>query len=120
MAFNRFSAGIILRVMFLMLVSILLAFVLVTKNWFFTPLVTGIVLIVAVIELIRHLNKYQDSLNQFLLAIKQGGFNTTFPQSTKSGEEIFKTFNEIIDAFGVLALKNESQYQFFPEDVGKK
>jgi signal transduction histidine kinase len=58
------------------------------------------------------LNKYQKSLNQFLLAVKQGGFNTTFPQSSKPGEEIFKTFNEIIDTFGVLALKNESQYQF--------
>ncbi len=112
MAFNRFSTGIVLRVMFLLLVSMILAFVLVTKNWFFTPLVTGIILVIAVIELIRHLNKYQKSLNQFLLAVKQGGFNTTFPQSSKPGEEIFKTFNEIIDAFAALALKNESQYQF--------
>ena len=112
MAFNRFSTGIVLRVMLLLLISILLAFVVVTKNWFFTPLVIGIVLLITVIELTRHLNKYQKSLNQFLLAVKQGGFNTVFPQSTKPGEEIFKTFNEIIDAFGTLALKNESQYQF--------
>lgn len=112
MAYNRFSLGILFRVMFILILNVLLAFVLVTKNWFFTPLVIGIFLVIAVFELIGHLNKYKKRLNQFLLAIKQGGFNTTFPQSTKPGEEIFKTFNEIIEAFGNLALQKESHYQF--------
>jgi len=109
MASSGYQIAISWRVTILVILVVVLAFVLANTDWFFTPLVTAALSVVSVMELLRYLNRSHRSLNDFLLTIKQSGFNTRFPEQ---GPEIFRTFNEIIDEFGKLGSKNESQYQF--------
>jgi len=111
MIFSRYATGILLRVIIILVITMFLAFVLVTKSWFFTPLVTFSILSIAVFELIYLLHRQQRELNNFLIAIKQGGYNTTY-QETGSFKSLFKTFNEIISSFQSLAYEKESNYQF--------
>ena len=111
MIFSRYSAGILFRVLAILANTIFLAFLLITKSWFFTPLVAFSVLLGFVMELIHHLHKQQRELNNFLISVKQGGFNTSFNE-VGSFKYIFKTFNEIITSFRSLAIEKESSYQF--------
>ena len=109
---GRFNSGVILRVIIILLLAIVTAFVLIEKDWFFTPLVSGILLIIAVIELLRYLNFYAVSLNNFLISVRQRGFNASFPVKEGKGNELFRTFNKIIETFQELSLEKERQYQF--------
>lgn len=111
MIFSRYSAGILIRVIIILGITVFIAFILITKSWFFTPLVALSALLISVIELIQHLHKQQRELNNFLIAVKQGGFNTSFNE-VGSFKSIFKTFNEIITSFRSLAIEKESNYQF--------
>ncbi len=111
MIYSKYNIGIILRVLAILGLTIFLSYILVTTNWFFTPLVTFSVLVIVVFELIHHLHRQQRELNNFLIAVKQGGFNTSFPEGG-SFKTIFRTFNEIIRSFQELALEKESNYQF--------
>jgi nitrogen fixation/metabolism regulation signal transduction histidine kinase len=111
MDYKGFNAGIIVRVVILVILAIFTAFAIIKNEWFFTPLVSGILLVTAVIELVRHLNYYSRNLNNFLIAIKQSGFNTTFPEKDK-GNALFHAFNEITKAFHDLSIEKETNYQF--------
>lgn len=111
MDYRGFNTGIVTRVVVIVLLAIFTAFAIVKNPWFFTPLVSGILLVGAVIELVRHLNYYSRNLNNFLMAIKQSGFNTTFPEKEK-GNTLFRAFNEITKAFHELALEKETNYLF--------
>jgi len=111
MDYRSFNTGIILRVVIIVILAIFSAFAIMKNQWFFTPLVSGILLVSAVIELVRYLNYYSRNLNNFLIAIKQSGFNTTFPEKDK-GNALFHAFNEITKAFHDLAIEKETNYQF--------
>jgi len=112
MGYSWFRIGIVTRVIILQVLSLTLAFVLIKTSWFFTPVVVGALLLIAIFELIRFLGKYYNNLNQFLLSLKQGGFTTSFPEKDTKSNEIYHTFNEIIAEFQKLAIEKESHYQF--------
>ena len=109
MVSSRFQLGVLVRISLLIALITLLAFVLAYTGWFFTPLVTGVLIIVAVWDLVRHLNKTNRNLNEFLVSLQQSGYSTRFPES---GSEIHRTFNAIIEEFQKLGAEKESQLQF--------
>ena len=117
MGFSKFNSGIIFRVITILLLSLVTAFSLFEKSWFFTPLVSGFLLMVAVFELIRYLNTYSRSLRNFLMTIKQSGFNTSFPEDNNNGNELFKAFNQITDVFQSLSVEKEAGYLFLNPGV---
>jgi len=111
MAFRNYNLGILLRVSLIVSVSVFLAFVLVVKDWFFTPIVAIIALLVVVYELLYHLHRQRRELNNFLINIRQGGYNTSYNEEG-STEGLFTTFNQITLSFQELAIKKEENYQF--------
>lgn len=94
--------------------SLLLAWVLVSTNWFFTPLVVGVVLILVVINLIFYVERTNKNLSQFLLSIKQGGFTNLFKDSAHGGTHggLNEVFNEVMIQFQKVTLEKESHYQY--------
>jgi two-component system, NtrC family, nitrogen regulation sensor histidine kinase NtrY len=112
MDYRKFNLQIIVRVIIIVILAIITAYGIIDRGWFFTPLVSGILLLLSCIELVRHLSYYHRSLNNFLMTIKQSGFNASFPENKPREEELFHTFNEIIQSFQSLALENEAQLQF--------
>lgn len=107
----KYPLGILIRVGVLVTVSFVLVYVLIKTSWFFTPLVVALVLMVVVGELIYYLQRQYRELNNFLIAVKQGGFTASFNEEG-SFRQLYHTFNAIIQSFQDLALEKESSYQF--------
>jgi hypothetical protein len=63
--------------------ALLLAYVLTNQNWFFTPVVIVILLIITLWSLVFYIEKTNKDLTHFILSIKQSGFTTSFPPGKK-------------------------------------
>ncbi|MBL6446240.1 GHKL domain-containing protein [Fulvivirga sp. 29W222] len=113
MNLKNFRFNIIIRVMIISALALILAFVLVKTKWLFTPLVIGILLVSAVINLIYYVEKTNSDLTQFLISIKQGSFTNSFKGSKGSNQErLSQAFNEVIEEFQKIRIEKESQYQY--------
>lgn len=103
-----------LRVVVISILSLMLAYVLTNKDWFFTPLVLAILLAISIWSLIFYIEKTNKDLTYFILSIKQGGFTSSF-QAGKKGK-VFKrlseAFNDVIDEFKKVNLQRETHYQY--------
>ncbi|QSE97992.1 sensor histidine kinase [Fulvivirga lutea] len=118
---KNYRFNIIVRVLFLLLFSILLAWVLVNKEWFFTPLVLSILIVSIVISLIYYVEKTSRNLSLFLLNIKQGGFSNTFKNRNDATHSLYKVFDDVIDEFHKVTIEKESHYQYLQtlnENIG--
>ncbi|MEP2773554.1 MAG: ATP-binding protein [Fulvivirga sp.] len=111
---KNFRLNILIRILMISGLSLLLAWVLVSTNWFFTPLVVGVVLILVVINLIFYVERTNKNLSQFLLSIKQGGFTNLFKDSAHGGTHggLNEVFNEVMIQFQKVTLEKESHYQY--------
>ncbi len=123
MVFSNFSLNIVLRVIVICVLAILLGIVLSTKNWFFTPLVISISIVLITINLIFYLQKTNNDLANFLLAIKQGGFTSQFSHGKRGGayNKLSEAFNQVISEFQKVSLEKESHYQYLQtinENIG--
>jgi len=112
MDFRKFNIQIVIRVIVLAGLALVTTYGIISRSWFFTPLATGILFILSCLELIIHLSYYRRNLNNFLINIKQSGFNATFPVSKNKEKDLFHTFNEIMKVFQDLSMERERQYQF--------
>jgi nitrogen fixation/metabolism regulation signal transduction histidine kinase len=69
---------------------------------------------IQIILLIRYVQKTNRELNRFLQAIKYNDTTVVFDKNTKSPfKDLYKSFEEVIGAFGKIKLEKESEYQFF-------
>ncbi|ELR72443.1 hypothetical protein C900_01526 [Fulvivirga imtechensis AK7] len=114
MNLKNFRLNILIRVLLMMALTLGLAFVLVSTEWFFTPLVIAILLLITVINLIYYAERMNSELTHFLLSIKQSGFTNIFKGTGKGANqaELSKAFNEVIEEFQKISIEKESQYQY--------
>lgn len=123
MILKNFRFNVITRVVLIMVLAVSLATVLVKTQWFFTPLVIGILIILLTANLVYYVEKTNKDLTQFLLSIKQGGFTNVFKgkQRGVSYAGLSGAFNEVIHEFQRISIEKESQYQYLQalnENVG--
>ena len=123
MILKNFRFNVIARVVLIMVLGLSLATVLVKTQWFFTPLVIGILIILLTANLVYYVEKTNKDLTQFLLSIKQGGFTNVFKgkQRGVSYAGLSGAFNEVIHEFQRISIEKESQYQYLQalnENVG--
>ena len=78
MVYKNFRLNVVVRIAVIFVLAILLAFVLSQTNWFFTPLVIILLLLIFLLSLIRYVEKTNRDITYFLLSIQQGGFTNTF------------------------------------------
>ncbi len=114
MIIKGFRWNIILRVLLIAALTLLLSYVLTNRNWFFTPLVIILILIVATWSLIHYIEKTNKDLTHFILSIKQRGFTTTFPPGKrgKTFTKLSEAFNDVIEEFRKINLQRETHYQY--------
>lgn len=113
MNLKNFRLNVFIRTLLLTALALVLAFVLVKTEWFFTPLVVGILLLITVLNLIYYVEKTNTDLTQFLLSIKQGGFTNIFQGKKGANQaELSRAFNEVIEEFQKISIEKESQYQY--------
>ncbi|GAA0891803.1 sensor histidine kinase [Fulvivirga kasyanovii] len=114
MNLKNFRLNIIIRVLLIMVLSLVLAFVLIKTEWLFTPIVIGILLISVATSLTWYVEKTNSDLTQFLLSIKQGSFTNIFKGTGKGSNQaqLSQAFNAVIEEFQKISIEKESQYQY--------
>jgi nitrogen fixation/metabolism regulation signal transduction histidine kinase len=111
---REFRWNVLLRVLTITGLAIALAFVLISREWFFTPLVLSMLLVFATWNLIYYIERTNKDLTYFILSIKQGGFTTSFSDSKrgKTFKRLSQAFNDVIDEFQKINLQKETHYQY--------
>ena len=114
MNLKNFRLNIIIRVLLIMVLSLVLAFVLIKTEWLFTPIVIGILLISVATSLMWYVEKTNSDLTQFLLSIRQGSFTNIFKGTGKGSNQarLSQAFNAVIEEFQKISIEKESQYQY--------
>jgi len=94
--------------------ALLISYVLANKEWFFTPLVLALLLVISIWSLIYYIEKTNKDLTHFILSIKQSGFTTSFPpgKKGKTFRKLSEAFNDVIEEFRKINLQRETHYQY--------
>lgn len=103
-----------MRVLVITTLSLMLSYVLTNKDWFFTPLVLIILLVISIWSLVYYIEKTNKDLTHFILSIKQSGFTTSFPAGKKGKvfRRLHEAFNDVIEEFRKVNLQRETHYQY--------
>ena len=111
---NNFRVQVVLRVILLVVFSISFAAVIFYTNWFFTPLVIGLLILITTISLIRYHEKTNQEINTFLVSLKQGNFTNRYTTTNrgKSFDKLELLFEDINLAFQKVSADKESHYQY--------
>jgi nitrogen fixation/metabolism regulation signal transduction histidine kinase len=111
---KNFRINIFLRVVLIVGLSLLLAFVLMEKPSFFVPLVIGVALIATVASLVRYIEKSNKDLTHLLLSIRSGAFTESYTAGArgKPDEALSEAMNEVIGEFARLNAEKEMHYQY--------
>ncbi|MEQ9592003.1 MAG: ATP-binding protein [Cyclobacteriaceae bacterium] len=106
--------NIVIRVVLITGFALLLSYVLTNKEWFFTPLVLILLLLISIWSLVYYIEKTNKDLTYFILSIKQSGFTTSFPpgKKGKTFRKLSEAFNDVIEEFRKVNLQRETHYQY--------
>ncbi|MEQ8243712.1 ATP-binding protein [Fulvivirga sp.] len=107
-----FKFHVIFRCLLILLASLVLSWVLLNRDWFFTPLVLIIIISGLVANLIYYVEKTSRNLAQFLLNVKQGGFTHSFKNDQEGQNKLNKVFNDVIEEFHRVSMERESHYLY--------
>jgi len=118
-----FRTQIIIRVVILLSLCIVLGAVLTSTNWFFTPLVIALLILITTINLIHYQETTNRDITVFLTSLKQSNFtNHYFPKRKgKSFDRLEELFYDINESFLKVNLEKESHYQYLQalnENIG--
>ena len=113
MHLKQFSSILILRLGLLLTTMVGLALIAGRADLFFNQVILGLLLIVQVVGLIRHVRKTNRDLAKFLFAIKEADFTIHFGQeSDQSFQSLHAAFREILDSYRQMSADREVQYQY--------
>ena len=105
---------IIMRVIVLLALCAMMGAALFYTNWFFTPLVIGILIFIVTYSLIAYNEKTNRDISTFLISLKQGNFTNKYTPSSKgeSFNELEQLFEDINQSFQKVNEDKESHYQY--------
>jgi signal transduction histidine kinase len=113
--FSDFRSRVILRVILLAVTVSLLIYMLDNANMLFAAMLTGVVLVLQVIELFRFVNQTNRKLTRFLESVRYSDFIMGFASDNKLGKS-FKdlniAFNEVLEAFRKARSEKEEHWQY--------
>jgi two-component system, NtrC family, nitrogen regulation sensor histidine kinase NtrY len=113
---RSFSIQVTLRVLGLLLCLITLAFIFARTELFFTQLILLLLLAFQVYDLIRLVNRTNQDLSRFLLAIRYGDFSVHFTDPNAlptTFRHLHYSFGEMMDSYKKMESQKESQFLFF-------
>lgn len=111
---KNFRLNILLRVLMIVVLSLLLAFVTLWQPMLFASVTLALVLLATVISLVRYIEKSNKDLTHFLLSIRQGAFTESYTSGNrgKPHEQLSEAMNDMIQEFARLNLEKELHYQY--------
>lgn len=110
---DRLSLFILFRVLILVLVCLLFAFLFGRPEYLFSQIITGILIIILTIELTWFTRKTARDLSRFLLAIRHGDGNMSFSDNRLSPvyRDLSSAFQEVLRAIRNVKTEKEAKFQ---------
>ncbi|MFN3841271.1 MAG: sensor histidine kinase [Cyclobacteriaceae bacterium] len=113
--FSDFRSRVILRIILLALTMGLFTYMLGHPNMLFAALLTGVVILLQLLELFRFVSQTNRKLTRFLESVKYSDFISGFTADHKLGKS-FKdlniAFNEVLEAFRKARSEKEEHWQY--------
>lgn len=115
LGFNDFRARVILRVVLLGLVMALFLYMVSRPNMLFAAMLTGIIIILQLVDIFKFVSQTNRKLTRFLESVKYSDFISGFASDNKLGKS-FKdlniAFNEVLEAFRKARSEKEEHGQY--------
>lgn len=113
--FNDFGTRVTIRVIFLGLSVALFNYMIVRPNMLFAAILTGVIIILQLVEIFRFVSQTNRKLTRFLESVKYSDFISGFTSDNKLGKS-FKdlniAFNEVLEAFRKARSEKEEHWQY--------
>jgi two-component system nitrogen regulation sensor histidine kinase NtrY len=113
--FSDFRSRVILRIVLLGITMALLSYMVGRPSMLFAAILTGIVILLQLIELFRFVSQTNRKLTRFLESVKYSDFISGFTADNKLGTS-FKNlniaFNEVLEAFRKARSEKEEHWQY--------
>jgi two-component system nitrogen regulation sensor histidine kinase NtrY len=113
--FSDFRSRVILRVILLGLTLALFIYMLGNANMLFAAILTGVIIILQLVELFRYVNQTNRKLTRFLESVKYSDFISGFTSDNKLGrsfKDLNMAFNEVLEAFRKARSEKEEHWQY--------
>jgi nitrogen fixation/metabolism regulation signal transduction histidine kinase len=115
LGFNDFRTRVILRVVLVGLTMALLMYMITRPNMLFAAILTGVIIVLQLMEIFRFVSQTNRKLTRFLESVKYSDFISGFTTDNKLGKS-FKNlnvvFNEVLEAFRKARAEKEEQAQY--------
>ena len=112
---NDFRSRVILRVILLGIVLALFIFMVTRPNMVFAAILTGVIVILQLVEIFHFVSQTNRKLTRFLESVKYSDFISGFTTDNKLGKS-FKdlniAFNEVLEAFRKARSEKEEHWQY--------
>lgn len=114
MMLKRFSILIVFRIALIVANVVVLTWIFGDMRLFFNQVILGLALMGQIGELIYFVNHTNRELARLFLAIRHADFSVTFRKEAlgRSFRELQDSFSEIIQAYRLVKIEKEVQYQF--------
>ncbi|HAQ65932.1 MAG TPA: ATP-binding protein [Bacteroidales bacterium] len=114
MAFNGFRFGVIARVLFIAVLMFAAVWLAMHPEFRFSAAIVGIMAIIAVLELIRYVERTNRRITQFLESIRHADFTSTFSDKGmgKSFKRLSEAFTEVINEFKKNRAEKEEHFNY--------
>lgn len=111
---KNFRFQVVLRILILVISLVFLFYLLLKGKWVGLIFVGVLVIIYEIYSLIRYVEGIAQQLNMFLSSIKYDDFSSTFPEEGygKYLDELYSTFNEIMEKFRKGRADKEEHYRY--------
>lgn len=118
MVYKKFKVNIIIRTIILAL-SIFLFFLAIETDFYITPILIGVIIILQVLAMIRYVDKTNRDLAGFLESIRFSEFTRTFQIEGmgSSFDELNRAFNDVIKDFQQVRSEKEEHFHYLQSIV---
>lgn len=113
--FSDFRARVILRVCLLGLTMAALTYMVTRPNMLFAAVLTGVIIVLQLVDIFRFVNQTNRKLTRFLESVKYSDFISGFTSDNKLGKsfkDLNLAFNEVLEAFRKARSEKEEQGQY--------
>lgn len=113
--FSDFRARVILRVCLLGLTMAALTYMVTRPNMLFAAVLTGVIIILQLVDIFRFVNQTNRKLTRFLESVRYSDFISGFTSDNKLGKsfkDLNLAFNEVLEAFRRARSEKEEQGQY--------
>ena len=115
MVYRRFSVGITLRILGIIVCIFAGIWLYLTKGMLLAPIILGLGVLALAGEMIFYVNSINHKLARFLDSIRYTDFSSSFTSDSKMGgsfREVNKAFNEVMEVFKKTRAEKEEQMLF--------